>query len=48
VTASTVQVNSSTTITAIFHVSATAARRSHNVKVTTSAGSSNALPFTVQ
>jgi hypothetical protein len=47
-TVSNVVVVSSTTITATIHIGATAARRSHDIKVTTSAGTSNALPFTVR
>jgi len=47
VTVSNVVVVDSTTITATFRVSSTA-RHSHNTTVTTSAGTSNALPFTVQ
>ena len=38
----------STTITATFSVGATTARRSHNVTVTTGAGTSNVLSFTVR
>ncbi len=45
---SNVVVVSPTKITATFHVSSSAARRSRNTSVTTSAGTSNALPFTVQ
>ena len=45
---SNVVVVNSTTITATFHVSSSATRRSRNTTVTTSAGTSNALPFTVQ
>ena len=45
---SNVVVVNSTTITAIFHVSSSATRRSRNTTVTTSAGTSNAEPFTVQ
>jgi len=48
VTVSNVVVVSSTTITATFQVSPTTARRSRNTTVTTKAGVSNALPFTVQ
>jgi hypothetical protein len=48
VSVSNVVVVSSTTITAIFRVSRTAARRSHDTSVTTSAGTSNVLPFTVR
>jgi hypothetical protein len=48
VTVSNVVVVNSTTITATFHVSSTASRRSRNTSVTTAAGTSNALPFTVQ
>ena len=48
VTVGNVVVVSSTTITATFRVSRSAARRSHNVTVKTAAGTSNALPFTVQ
>jgi len=39
---------SSTTITATFRVSRTATRRSRDTSVTTAAGTSNVLPFTVQ
>jgi hypothetical protein len=48
VTVSNVVVVSSTRMTATFHVSPTASRRSRNTTVTTPAGASNALPFTVQ
>jgi hypothetical protein len=48
VTVTNVVVVNSTTITATFHVNSGASRRSHNTTVTTSAGTSNALPFTVQ
>ena len=36
------------TVTANFRVSGTAARGSRNITVTTAAGTSNALPFSVQ
>ena len=45
---SNVVVVNSTTVTATFRVSGTAARGSRNVTVTTTAGTSNALPFSVQ
>ena len=45
---SNVVVVSPTKITATFHVSSSATRRSRNTTVTTPAGTSNALPFTVQ
>jgi hypothetical protein len=48
VSVSNVVVVSPTTITATFRVSRTATRRSHNITVTTAAGTSNVLPFTVQ
>ena len=48
VTVSNVVVVNSTTITATFRVSQTAARRSRDTSVTTAAGTSNVLPFTVQ
>jgi hypothetical protein len=48
VTVSNVVVVSPTTITANFHVSSGASRRSRNTTVTTSSGTSNALPFTIQ
>ena len=48
VSVSNVVVVSSTTITATFHVSATAARRSRDTTVTTSAGTSNARSFTIR
>jgi hypothetical protein len=48
ITVSNVVVVSSTTITATFHVSPTAPRRSRNTTVTTAAGTSNPVPFTVQ
>jgi hypothetical protein len=48
VSVSNVVVVSSTTITATFHVSATAARRSRDTTVTTAAGTSNARSFTIQ
>ena len=48
VSVSNVVVVSSTTITATFHVSRTAARRSRDTSVTTPAGTSNVLPFTIQ
>jgi hypothetical protein len=48
VSVSNVVVVSSTTVTAAFRVSRTAARRTRNTSVTTLAGTSNALPFTVQ
>jgi hypothetical protein len=48
VTVSNVVVVNSTTITASFHVSSTAGRRSRDTTVTTSAGTSNALSFTIR
>ena len=48
VAVSNVVVAGPTTITATFRVSRTAARRSRNTTVTTQAGTSEALPFTVQ
>ena len=45
---SNVVVVNSTTVTATFRVSGTAPRGSRNVTVTTAAGTSNALPFSVQ
>ena len=48
VSVSNVVVVSSTKITATFHVSATAARRSRDTSVTTAAGTSNARSFVVQ
>ena len=48
VTVSNVVVASPTTITATFRVSRSAARRTRNTTVTTQAGTSNVLPFTVQ
>jgi hypothetical protein len=45
---SNVVVVSSTTITATFHANRTATRRARDTSVTTSAGTSNVLPFTVQ
>ena len=45
---SNVVVVNSTTVTATFRVGGTASRGSRNVTVTTAAGSSNALPFSVQ
>jgi hypothetical protein len=48
ITVSNVVLVNSTAITATFHVSSSAPRRSRNTSVTTSAGTSNALPFTVQ
>lgn len=45
---SNVVVVSPTTITATFHVSSSATRRSRNTSVTTSAGTSNSVTFTVQ
>jgi hypothetical protein len=48
VSVSNVVVVSSTTITATFRVSRTATRRSRDTSVTTSAGTSNVLPFTVR
>jgi hypothetical protein len=48
VTVSNVVVVSSATITATFHVSQSAARRSHNTSVTTQAGTSSVLAFTVR
>ena len=45
---SNVVVVSPTTITATFHVSSSATRRSRNTTVTTPAGTSNAVPFAVQ
>jgi Quinohemoprotein amine dehydrogenase, alpha subunit domain III/IPT/TIG domain len=48
ISVSNVVVASSTTITATFRVSRTATRRSRDTSVTTSAGTSNVLPFTVQ
>jgi hypothetical protein len=38
----------STTMTATFKVGRSASRGSRNITVTTAAGASNALPFTVQ
>jgi hypothetical protein len=48
VSVSNVVVVNSTTITASFHVSSTAGRRSRDTTVTTSAGTSNALSFTIR
>jgi hypothetical protein len=48
VSVSNIVVVSSTTITATFRVSRTAARRSRDTSITTSAGTSNVLPFTIQ
>ena len=48
VTVSNVVVVNSTTITATFRVSASAARRSRDTTVTTAAGTSNAVSFTVR
>jgi hypothetical protein len=48
VSVSKVTVVSATTITATFHVSATASRRSREVSVSTAAGTSNNLTFTIQ
>ena len=48
ITVSNAVVVSSTSITATLSIGPTAARRAHNVTVTTSAGASNALPFVVQ
>ena len=48
ITVSNAVVVNATTITAVFHVSAGAARRARNTTVQTSAGISNTLPFTVQ
>jgi hypothetical protein len=48
VSVSNVVVVSSTTITATFHVSATAGRRSRDTTVTTAAGTSNAQSFTIR
>jgi hypothetical protein len=48
VSVSTVVVVNSTTITASFHVSSTAGRRSRDTTVMTPAGSSNALAFTIR
>ena len=48
ITVSNVVVVSSTSITATFHVGSTASRRSHNTTVTTNAGTSNLLSFTVE
>ncbi|MCU1237629.1 MAG: putative outerrane protein (modular protein), partial [Candidatus Solibacter sp.] len=48
ITVSNVVVVNSTTITATFRVGSGAGRRSRDTSVTTSAGTSNSLPFTVQ
>jgi hypothetical protein len=48
ISVSNVLVVNSTTVTATFRVSGTAAAGSRNVTVTTNTGTSNALPFTVQ
>jgi hypothetical protein len=48
ITVSNVVVVSSTSITATFHVSANTSRTAHATTVTTSAGTSNALSFTVR
>jgi hypothetical protein len=48
ITVSNVAIVSATKITATFRVSSTAARQAHTVTVTTHAGASNSLSFTVQ
>jgi hypothetical protein len=48
VSVSNVVVVNSTTITASFHVSSTASRRSRDTTVTTAAGTSNARSFTIR
>jgi hypothetical protein len=48
ITVSNVAIVSATKITATFKVSSTAARQAHGVTVTTHAGASNSLSFTVQ
>jgi hypothetical protein len=48
VTVKGLTVVSSTTITATLRISRAAVRGSHNTTVTTQAGTSNTLPFTVR